>query len=231
MFSPLDTSLMQRALAQATRGMYTTDPNPRVGCVLAHEDVVVGEGFTSPVGGPHAEVHALRAAGEKARGATAYVTLEPCSHYGRTPPCTDALIAAGVRRVVYAVGDPNPKVNGGGANALRAAGVMVEAGLLETEAREINIGFFSRMTMGLPWVIVKVGASLDGKIATSSGESQWITNESSRALVHKLRGNVDAILVGRRTVSADTRVTPCRCMSFSACSRSRGNSLSLTRSG
>jgi diaminohydroxyphosphoribosylaminopyrimidine deaminase/5-amino-6-(5-phosphoribosylamino)uracil reductase len=183
--------------------MYTTDPNPRVGCVLVRDDVVVGEGFTSPVGGPHAEVHALRAAGDKARGATAYVTLEPCSHHGRTPPCSDALIAADVRRVVYAIGDPNPQVNGGGAIALSKAGVAVEAGLLETEAREINIGFFSRMTTGLPWLLVKVGASLDGKVALANGVSQWITNDQSRNDVQLRRARSSAIMTGVGTVLAD----------------------------
>jgi diaminohydroxyphosphoribosylaminopyrimidine deaminase/5-amino-6-(5-phosphoribosylamino)uracil reductase len=203
MFSPLDTSMMQRALVQAALGMYTTDPNPRVGCVLVREDAVVGEGFTSPVGGPHAEVNALRAAGDKARGATAYVTLEPCSHHGRTPPCSDALIAAGVRRVVYAVGDPNPQVNGGGATALSKAGVAVAAGLLEAEAREINIGFFTRMTTGLPWVVVKLGASLDGKIALANGVSQWITNDQSRHDVQLRRARSSAIMTGAGTLLAD----------------------------
>jgi diaminohydroxyphosphoribosylaminopyrimidine deaminase/5-amino-6-(5-phosphoribosylamino)uracil reductase len=203
MFSPLDTAMMQRALVQAERGLYITDPNPRVGCVLAHDDAVVGEGYTSPVGGPHAEVNALRAAGDKARGATAYVTLEPCSHHGRTPPCSDALIAAGVQRVVYAVGDPNPRVNGGGANALRAAGVVIEAGLLEAEARDINIGFFSRMTTGSPWVVVKVGASLDGKVALANGVSQWITNDQSCHDVQLRRARSSAILTGVGTVLAD----------------------------
>jgi diaminohydroxyphosphoribosylaminopyrimidine deaminase/5-amino-6-(5-phosphoribosylamino)uracil reductase len=203
MFSALDTLMMQRALVQAERGLYTTDPNPRVGCVLAHKDAVVGEGYTSPVGGPHAEINALSAAGDKARDATAYVTLEPCSHHGRTPPCSDALIAAGVRRVVYAVGDPNPMVNGGGANALRAAGVVIESGLLEAEAREINIGFFSRMTTGLPWVVVKVGASLDGKVALTNGVSQWITNDQSRHDVQLRRARSSAVMTGVGTVLAD----------------------------
>jgi diaminohydroxyphosphoribosylaminopyrimidine deaminase/5-amino-6-(5-phosphoribosylamino)uracil reductase len=203
MFTPLDTLMMQRALAQAERGLYTTDPNPRVGCVLVREGLVVGEGFTSPVGGPHAEVNALRAAGDMARGATAYVTLEPCSHHGRTPPCSDALIGAGVRQVVYAIGDPNPQVSGGGAHALRTAGIEVQSGLLETEAREINVGFFARMTTGLPWVVVKVGASVDGKVALANGVSQWITGAQSRSDAQHRRARSSAIMTGVGTLLAD----------------------------
>src|SRR5262245_3866679 len=156
-----DSDMMARALRLAKRGLYTTDPNPRVGCVIVREEEIVGEGYTSPVGGPHAEVNALQMAGEAARGATASVTLEPGSHHGRPPPCTDALIKAGVKRVVYAVADPNPQVNGGGAAALEAAGIKVSSGLLAAQAREINIGFFKRMLSGRPWVTVKLGASID----------------------------------------------------------------------
>jgi diaminohydroxyphosphoribosylaminopyrimidine deaminase / 5-amino-6-(5-phosphoribosylamino)uracil reductase len=203
LFTELDKVMMQRALVQAARGLYTTDPNPRVGCVLVHGDQVVGEGFTSPVGGPHAEVNALRAAGDAARGATAYVTMEPCSHHGRTPPCSDALIAAKVAKVIYAVGDPNPQVNGGGASALRKAGVAVASGLLEAAAREINIGFFTRMTTGLPWVTVKQGVSLDGKVALANGVSQWITSDASRADVHQQRARSSAVVTGIGTVLAD----------------------------
>jgi diaminohydroxyphosphoribosylaminopyrimidine deaminase/5-amino-6-(5-phosphoribosylamino)uracil reductase len=198
-----DEQMMQRALVQAQRGLYTTDPNPRVGCVLVRDHQVIGEGFTSPVGGPHAEVNALRAAGEAARGATAYVTLEPCSHHGRTPPCSDALISAGVKRVVYAVSDPNPQVNGDGAAALRAAGIEVACGLLESAAREINIGFFHRMTHGMPWVTIKLGSSLDGKIALANGVSQWITGEASRNDVQRQRARSSAIMTGVGTVLAD----------------------------
>lgn len=203
MFTPADTVFMQRALDQARLGLYITDPNPRVGCVLVKGEAVVGEGFTSPVGGPHAEVNALRAAGEAARGATAYVTLEPCSHHGRTPPCVDALVAAGVAKVIFAVGDPNPLVNGDGLARLRAAGIQVESGLLADKVREINIGFFQRMTTGRPWVTVKMGASLDGKVALANGVSQWITGEAARHDVQKQRARSSAIMTGVGTVLAD----------------------------
>jgi len=203
MFTAFDTTMMQRALEMARRGLYITDPNPRVGCVLAQGERVVGEGFTSPVGGPHAEVNALRAAGTAAAGATAYVTLEPCSHFGRTPPCVDALIAARVSRVIFAVGDPNPQVSGTGAARLEAAGISAAAGLLAEEAREINVGFFKRMQHGRPWVVVKIGMSLDGKIALANGVSQWITSEASRLDVQKQRARSSAILTGIGTVLAD----------------------------
>jgi diaminohydroxyphosphoribosylaminopyrimidine deaminase/5-amino-6-(5-phosphoribosylamino)uracil reductase len=203
MFTPTDTAFMQRALEQARLGMYITDPNPRVGCVLVKDEKIVGEGFTSPVGGPHAEVNALRAAGEAARGATAYVTLEPCSHHGRTPPCVDALVNAGIARVVFAVGDPNPQVNGNGQARLSTAGIRVESGLLTDEAREINIGFFYRMTLGKPWVTVKLGVSLDGKVALANGVSQWITSETSRNDVQQQRARSSAIMTGVGTVIAD----------------------------
>jgi diaminohydroxyphosphoribosylaminopyrimidine deaminase/5-amino-6-(5-phosphoribosylamino)uracil reductase len=203
-----DNDMMARALRLARRGLYTTDPNPRVGCVIVRDEEIVGEGFTSPVGGPHAEVNALQAAGDAARGATVYVTLEPCSHHGRTPPCTDALIRAGVKRVVYAVGDPNPQVNGGGVAALEAAGIKVSSGLMAAQAREINIGFFKRMHTGLPWVTVKFGASIDGKISLANGVSQWISSEESRADVQRQRARSSAVMTGSGTVlSDDPRLT------------------------
>src|SRR5690606_8448181 len=175
-----DRDYMQRALELAARGLYTTTPNPRVGCVIVRDDIVVGEGFHERTGEAHAEVRALHAAGERARGATVYLTLEPCAHQGRTPPCADALIAAGVARVVAAMRDPNPLVAGGGFDRLRAAGIAVESGLLEEEAQALNIGFVSRMTRGRPWVRLKVAASLDGKTALANGKSQWITGSDAR---------------------------------------------------
>jgi len=195
--------MMRRALEQARLGMYITDPNPRVGCVLVKGENVVGEGFTSPVGGPHAEVNALRAAGEAARGATAYVTLEPCSHHGRTPPCVDALVSAGIVKVVFAIGDPNPLVDGNGRARLQAAGISVESDLLANEARETNIGFFHRMTQGRPWVTVKMGVSLDGKVALANGVSQWITGEAARQDVQKQRARSSAVMTGAGTMLAD----------------------------
>lgn len=194
---------MSRALRLAAIGLCTTDPNPRVGCVLAVGDEVVGEGFHERAGGPHAEVAALEAAGARARGSTAYVTLEPCSHHGRTPPCAAALVAAGVARVVYAVGDPNPRVNGGGAALLRDAGIEVVGGLLERSARDLNNGFFSRMERGRPWVRLKLACSLDGRTALASGESRWITSEAARQDVQRLRARASALLTGVGTVLAD----------------------------
>jgi diaminohydroxyphosphoribosylaminopyrimidine deaminase/5-amino-6-(5-phosphoribosylamino)uracil reductase len=195
--------MMTRALGLAARGLYTTDPNPRVGCVLAQGEQIVGEGWTSPAGGPHAEVNALRMADALAAGATAYVTLEPCSHHGRTPPCADALIKARVKRVVAAVGDPNPLVNGAGRERLRAAGIEVVVGLCESEARELNVGFFKRMTVGMPWVTVKIAASLDGRIALWNGVSRWITGSAAREDVQHLRARASAVLTGMGTVLAD----------------------------
>jgi len=194
---------MARALRLAARGLNTTDPNPRVGCVLAVGEEVVGEGFHQVAGGPHAEVAALAAAGQRSRGATAYVTLEPCSHHGRTPPCADALVAAGVTRVLYASGDPNPRVNGGGAARLREAGIEVGSGLLEQQARALNPGFYSRMERGRPWVRLKLACSLDGRTALASGESRWITSEGARQDVQRLRARASAILTGVGTVLAD----------------------------
>jgi diaminohydroxyphosphoribosylaminopyrimidine deaminase/5-amino-6-(5-phosphoribosylamino)uracil reductase len=203
MFSESDREIMSRALALATRGLYTTTPNPRVGCVIVRDGEVVGEGFHSRAGEPHAEVLALRAAGERARGATLYVTLEPCNHYGRTPPCTDAVIASGVRRVIAAMQDPNPKVAGEGFAKLRAAGIGVESGLMESEARELNIGFVSRMTRGRPWVRMKIAATLDGRTALANRQSQWITGEAARADGHAWRARACAVLTGYGTVRDD----------------------------
>ena len=194
---------MARALELARRGLYTTTPNPRVGCVIVRDGEAVGEGWHERAGEPHAEVHALRAAGDKARGATAYVTLEQCSHHGRTPPCAHALVAAKVARVVFAMRDPNPLVAGAGLDALRDAGIAVDCGVLETEARELNIGFVARMTRGSPWIRLKIAASLDGKTALLNGASQWITGEDARADGHRWRARACAILTGIGTVRDD----------------------------
>jgi diaminohydroxyphosphoribosylaminopyrimidine deaminase/5-amino-6-(5-phosphoribosylamino)uracil reductase len=194
---------MARALELARRGDYTTHPNPRVGCVLVRDGEVVGEGWHVRAGGPHAEVNALRMAGERARGATAYVTLEPCCHHGRTPPCTDALIDAGVRRVVAAMPDPNPQVGGAGIRALQAAGIEVDTGVLAVEAQRINPGFVMRMRHGRPWVRCKLAMSLDGRTAMASGESRWITGEAARRDVHRWRARSSAILTGVGTVLVD----------------------------
>lgn len=203
MISAADSQWMARALQLAAQGLNTTSPNPRVGCVLVKGDEVVGEGWHRRAGEPHAEVHALRAAGNKARGATAYVTLEPCNHHGRTPPCADALVEAGVARVVCAMQDPNPQVAGQGIARLRAAGIAVESGLMETAARELNIGFVSRMTRGTPWVRSKIAASLDGRTALANGVSQWITGAAARQDVQHLRASSCAMLTGVGTVLAD----------------------------
>ena len=202
-FTAVDHGMMARALLLAERGLWTTSPNPRVGCVLVLDGEVVGEGWHEKAGEPHAEVHALRAAGEKAKGATAYVTLEPCSHHGRTPPCAEALIAAGVSRVVAAMTDPNPLVSGKGLALLQAAGIETASGLLENEARELNIGFVSRMTRGRPWLRLKVAASLDGKTALNNGVSQWITGPDARRDGHAWRARACAILTGIGTVRDD----------------------------
>lgn len=203
MFSAADHGYMARALALAERGLWSTSPNPRVGCVIVRDDQVVGEGWHVRAGEGHAEVHALRQAGALAAGATAYVTLEPCSHHGRTPPCAEALLAAGVGRVVAAMEDPNPLVAGRGMTLLRAAGVDVAAGLLEAQARELNIGFVSRMTRGRPWLRLKVAMSLDGKTALSNGDSQWITGPEARLDGHRWRARACAILTGSGTVRDD----------------------------
>ncbi len=198
-----DSQWMAQALRLAERGLYTTSPNPRVGCVLVKEGKVVGEGWHERAGEPHAEVHALRAAGRAARGSTAYVTLEPCSHHGRTPPCADALITAGVERVVAAMQDPNPLVAGQGLQKLRAAGIEVECSLMEAAARELNIGFISRMTRGRPWVRSKIAASLDGRTALANGTSKWITGEAARHDVQHWRARSCVVLTGIGTVLAD----------------------------
>ncbi len=202
-FTALDHAMMGRALQLAERGLWTTTPNPRVGCVIVKAGKVVGEGWHERAGEPHAEVHALRAAGERARGATAYVSLEPCSHHGRTPPCAEALIAAGVARVVAAMPDPNPQVAGRGLAMLEAAGIDTASGLLEAEAEELNIGFVSRMRRGRPWVRLKMAASLDGKTALLNGASQWITGPAARNDGHRWRARASAILTGSGTVLAD----------------------------
>ncbi len=202
-FSAADSFYMSRALQLAARGLYTTAPNPRVGCVIVRDGRVIGEGWHERAGMPHAEVHALKAAGAAARGATVYVTLEPCSHHGRTPPCAEALVQAGVGRVVAAMGDPNPLVGGGGIAMLTLAGIAAEVGLMEAEARALNPGFVSRMTRGRPWVRLKTASTLDGKTALANGQSQWITGEAARADVQKLRARACAILTGRGTVLAD----------------------------
>lgn len=202
-FSAVDHGMMARALQLAERGLWTTSPNPRVGCVLELAGQVVGEGWHEKAGEPHAEVHALRAAGDRARGATAYVTLEPCSHTGRTPPCAEALIAAGVSRVVAAMTDPNPLVAGQGLAMLRTAGIDTASSLLENEARELNIGFVSRMTRGRPWLRLKAAASLDGKTALNNGVSQWITGPEARRDGQRWRARACAILTGIGTVRDD----------------------------
>ncbi len=198
-----DYQFMARALRIARRGLYSTDPNPRVGCVLVRDGEIVGEGWHERAGEPHAEIHALAQAGERARGAIAYVTLEPCCHHGRTPPCTDALVAAGVARVVAAMVDPNPKVGGEGLARLAAAGIAVERGLMQAEAEALNPGFIMRMRHGRPFVRCKLAMSLDGRTAMANGESKWITSEAARHDVHHLRARSSAIMTGVGTVLAD----------------------------
>jgi diaminohydroxyphosphoribosylaminopyrimidine deaminase/5-amino-6-(5-phosphoribosylamino)uracil reductase len=203
MFSSTDHLMMARALRLAERGAYTTRPNPMVGCVMAQGEEVVGEGFHAQAGGPHAEVVALQAAGDRARGATAYVTLEPCAHVGKTGPCADALVAAGVARVVAAMRDPFPQVDGAGFERLQAAGIVVESGLMEAQARALNRGWLSRIERGRPWLRVKLATSLDGRSALASGESKWISGEASRLDVHRWRARAGAILTGAGTVLMD----------------------------
>lgn len=198
-----DQHFMARALELARKGLYSTHPNPRVGCVIVRDGQIVGEGWHARAGEPHAEVHALRQAGDKARGATAYVTLEPCSHHGRTPPCADALVAAGVSRVVAAMQDPNPEVSGRGLLRLMQTGIAVSSGVLEAEARSLNAGFIKRMEQALPFVRVKLAMSLDGRTAMANGESQWITGPEARSAVQRLRAQASVILTGADTVLAD----------------------------
>jgi diaminohydroxyphosphoribosylaminopyrimidine deaminase/5-amino-6-(5-phosphoribosylamino)uracil reductase len=201
---------MQAALALARRGLGTVWPNPAVGCVIVRDGRIVGRGWTQPGGRPHGETEALRRAGDAARGATAYVSLEPCCHWGQTPPCADALIKAGVRRVVVALEDPDPRVAGEGLRRLRAAGLQVETGLCAEEAGAINVGFFSRLRLGRPVVTLKLATSLDGRIATRSNESRWITGPAARDRAHALRASHDAIMVGSGTVTADDPQLTCR---------------------
>jgi diaminohydroxyphosphoribosylaminopyrimidine deaminase / 5-amino-6-(5-phosphoribosylamino)uracil reductase len=203
--SDADRALMRRALALAERGLLTATPNPRVGCVIVGDGAVIGEGWHERAGEPHAEANALaqaRAKGCNTRGATLYATLEPCNHTGRTPPCTEAIVAAGIARVVAAMADPNPQASRG-AQRLRAAGIAVDIGLEAEAARELNIGFVSRMTRGLPWVRVKAAASIDGRTALENGKSRWITGEAARADGHRFRARSCAVLTGSGTVLAD----------------------------
>jgi len=203
MSSAPDHEYMARALQLAARGLFSTDPNPRVGCVLVRDGEVVGEGWHERAGAAHAEINALAQAGARARGATAYVTLEPCCHHGRTPPCSDALIEAGVARVVAALQDPNPLVSGNGCRALQTAGMEVDTGVLAAESARLNPGFVKRMQDGLPFVRCKLAMSLDGRTALASGASRWITGTQARADVHRLRARSSAILTGIGTVLAD----------------------------
>jgi diaminohydroxyphosphoribosylaminopyrimidine deaminase / 5-amino-6-(5-phosphoribosylamino)uracil reductase len=202
-FSAADHQFMARALRLAAYGLTTTTPNPRVGCIIVRDGVIVGEGWHERSGEPHAEVHALRQAAESARGATAYVTLEPCSHHGRTPPCADALVTSGVARVVAAMRDPNPMVAGKGLARLQQHGIEVAVGLMEPQARDLNPGFISRMQSGRPWVRSKIAASLDGATALENGVSQWITGVAARHDVQHWRARACAVLTGVGTVLAD----------------------------
>jgi len=201
-FSAFDEAMMRRALALAEKGLFTTTPNPRVGCVITHGEAIVGEGWHEKAGEPHAEALALRDAGPRAAGATVYVNLEPCSHHGRTPPCAGALISARVARVVAALRDPDPRAARGG-DALAAAGIGFEHGLLEGEARELNLGFLSRVQRGRPWVRLKIAATLDGRSALANGASQWITGPEARRDGHRWRARACALLTGIGTVAAD----------------------------
>ncbi len=198
-----DLKYMKRALALARRGVGKTSPNPAVGCVIVNNGTVVGEGWHKRAGGPHAEVHALKMAGDAARGADVYVTLEPCSHTGKTPPCCDALIGSGVKRVVAGMSDPNPLVNGSGFKTLEQAGIQTTRGVLEDDCRTLNRSFIKHVTTGLPFVTFKCAMTLDGNIATVTGESRWISGEKSRLHVHRMRAANDAIMVGVDTIIAD----------------------------
>lgn len=202
-FSTFDHAMMQRALRLAEQGQFTTKPNPLVGCVMTQGEEIVGEGFHVRAGEPHAEAHALAQAGERAKGATVYVTLEPCAHYGRTPPCAQALIDAGVSRVVISALDPFAQVDGKGAQMLRDAGIAVESGLMELEARTLNRGYYSRLERGRPFVTLKLGASLDGRTALANGESKWITSDAARQDSQRIRARVGAIITGAGTVLLD----------------------------
>ncbi len=206
MFTADDHTHMQAALAQAEQALYLSNPNPRVGCVLVQNNQVIGQGYTQQVGSHHAEVMAIndaRSKGMNITGSTAYVTLEPCNHFGRTPPCSETLIAAGVRRVVAAMEDPNPQVSGKGFARLQQAGMEVQCGLLEAQARALNPGFIKRMTLGLPWVRLKAAASLDGRTALPNGQSQWITSKAARDDGHHFRASACAVMSGIGTILAD----------------------------
>lgn len=202
-FSTDDYRFMAQAIKQAEKGCYSTKPNPRVGCVLVKAGEVIGQGAHIKAGSAHAEVNAIAASNQPTIGATAYVTLEPCSHHGKTPPCCEALIKAGVTRVVVAMQDPNPQVAGKGISTLKQAGITVEVGLLEQQAQELNKGFIKRMQQGLPWVVCKMAQSLDGRTAMASGESQWITGAPARRIVQQMRGHSGAIITGVETVLLD----------------------------
>ncbi|SHO58487.1 bifunctional diaminohydroxyphosphoribosylaminopyrimidine deaminase/5-amino-6-(5-phosphoribosylamino)uracil reductase RibD [Vibrio quintilis] len=203
LYTQFDYQMMSRAIALAGKGIYTTAPNPNVGCVIARDGQIVGEGFHLRAGEAHAEVNALRMAGDKAKNATAYVTLEPCSHYGRTPPCAAGLIQAGVKKVICAMQDPNPEVSGRGIRMLREAGIEVYSGLLEQDAASLNPAFIKRMTTGLPWVQLKMAASLDGQTALANGQSQWVTSPQARSDVQRYRAMAGAILSTSQTVITD----------------------------
>ncbi len=209
-----DLTFMRAAMALATRGLGATWPNPSVGCVIVQGGTIVGRGRTGLRGRPHAETQALAMAGQAARGATAYVTLEPCSHHGHTPPCAEALAEAGIARVVVAAGDPDPRVNGAGLSRLRAAGIDVQTGFLEAEATETLAGFFTRVRESRPLVTLKLATTLDGRIATRTGESRWITGPAARQAVHALRGQHDAVLVGADTLAKDDPDLSCRIPGF-----------------
>jgi diaminohydroxyphosphoribosylaminopyrimidine deaminase/5-amino-6-(5-phosphoribosylamino)uracil reductase len=198
-----DATYMQRALELAARGEGCVEPNPMVGCVIAKDERIVGEGWHQHFGGPHAEIEALNAAADAAQDATMYVTLEPCCHQGKTPPCTDAILAAGIRRVVIARRDPFPEVDGGGLRILQDAKIEVELGILQDEARRLNAPYLKLVETGRPWVIAKWAMTLDGKVATKLGDSKWISNEASRRIVHQIRGRADAIIVGTGTAAKD----------------------------
>ena len=210
MLTDADHRYMRIALTLAARGLGRVAPNPAVGCVLAKDGRIVGRGWTQPGGRPHAESEALGRAGAAAHGATAYISLEPCAHHGETAPCAEALVAAGIARVVFAIEDPDPRTSGRGANILRNAGIDLEEGCLADEARALNAGFICKTSAGRPFVTLKVAASLDGRIATASGESQWITGQAARARAHLLRGQHDAVMVGRGTAEADDPTLTCR---------------------
>jgi diaminohydroxyphosphoribosylaminopyrimidine deaminase/5-amino-6-(5-phosphoribosylamino)uracil reductase len=205
-----DVKMMRRAVVLARRGLGRTGPNPAVGCVIVRDGAIVGEGWHRKAGTPHAEVHALAEAGSLARGADVYVSLEPCSHFGKTPPCADALIEAGVGRVFAGMVDPNPRVSGMGLERLRGAGIAAVAGILEAECRTVNEPFIKHVTTGLPFVMLKSALTMDGKCATAAGDARWITNERSRRHVHRLRSRMDAIMVGVGTVIADDPELTCR---------------------